>query len=122
MSEKTGRRARDELKKAGSITLNIGVWTWEIVRPSPPVSKVGKEAGNHADLAQQVGKDFANNDGDLPTLSTLIDDGGESPLQSLPTPPDELDLAQAVCPECEMTGRHGSVCRFREPTPEEIAP
>jgi hypothetical protein len=110
VSEVTGRRARDELKKGGTIVLNVGVWTWELAQPSSPVTKVIKEQQNPGILAQPVIKDFANGDRDLITLITPIHDGREDADQSLITPDDESDLDQP-CPECTLSdGRHAWSC------------
>lgn len=92
VTERTGRRARDELTKEGKIRLSPGDWTWHLDHPRVGGGQVVKVKQKDSDLDHLVVKDFVNADRDLTTLTTYTQTLRENGGQTLTTFPNVDDL------------------------------
>ncbi len=123
ISERTGRRARDDLKKAKIIELIGGggdPWRWLLVQPALYVAKWPSSPVQTDLLVQPLANQNVNGDAYLSNLSKEEEDIRENVKSNLADNSSESDLAKLVCAECghETPGMHFYMCsKLPDPAP-----
>ena len=138
VSERTGRRARDELRKAGLIDKNGGggnPWEWfrtvEVGQSGESVDKWPTRLAKGGEVGQPLAKLKPLQDKNLSNLSNQLQTPGESPEEVGQLPLDSERLGHLrLCDVCDQDGDlielHGVPVHLRcAPAhwlpPEEIA-
>ena len=115
ISERTGRRARDDLKKAKIIELIGGggdPWQWLLVQPALYVAKWPSSPVQTDLLVQPLANQNVNGDAYLSNLSKEEEDIRENAKSNLADSSSESNVAKYLCDVCDhpIAGAHRVGC------------